>query len=69
MSANIRELDQNRETIARLLSKFKRARNEKCYFPCKHCNISKTRRIKNKIAKRHCRENGHTKGGLIIINC
>ena len=64
MSDNIRDFDQNRETIGRLLSKFQREGDDKCYCPCKHCNDLKTRRIKIKITKRHCRENGHTKGGF-----
>ena len=64
MSYNTREFDQNRETISRLLSNFQREGDAKCYCPCKSCNNLKIRRIKNKIIKRHCRENGHTEGGF-----
>ena len=64
MSDNTREFDQNRETITRLLSNFQREGDDKCYCPCKSCNSLKIRRIKIKSAKRHCRENGHTKGGF-----
>ena len=64
MLDNTREFDQNRETNTRLLSKFQREGDDKCYCPCKSCNGLKTRRIKMKIAKINCRENGHTKGGF-----
>ena len=64
MSNNTREFDKNRETIATFLSNFQREDNEKCYFPCKSCNDLKTRRIKIKSPKRHCRDNGHTKVGF-----
>ena len=64
MLNNTREFDQNRETIARLLSNFQREGDNKWYCPCKSCNSLKTRRIKIKIAKRHCTENGHIEGGF-----
>ena len=64
MSDNTREFDQNRETIARLLSNFQREDDDKCYCPCKSCNDLKTRRIIIKIDKRHYRENGHIEGGF-----
>ncbi len=64
MSDNIREFDQNRETIARLLSNSQRPNNDKCYCPCKCCNDLKTRKIKIKMTKRYYWENGHTEGGF-----
>ena len=64
MSYNTREFDQNRETDARLLSNFQKEDDDKCYCPCKSCNSLKTRRINIKSTKRHCRENGHTEGGI-----
>ena len=64
MSDNTMEFDQNRQTITILLSNFQREDDEKCYCPCKSCNNLKTRRIKIKSTKIHCRENGHTKGGF-----
>ena len=69
MSNNTREFDQNRETVARVLSNFQRERDDKCYCNSKSCNDLKTRRIKIKITKRHCRESGHIEGDLIIIHC
>ena len=72
MSHNLREFDQNRETITRLLSNFQREGNEKCYCPCKSCNNLKTRRIKIKLAKRRYRENGHIEGGFdfpTLVSC
>ena len=72
MLDNTREFDQTRETIARLLSNFQREGNDKFYYPCKICNGLKTRRIKMKIAKINCRENGHTKGGFYyhpLVSC
>ena len=64
MLDNTREFGQNRETIVRLLFNFQREGDEKCYCPCKSCNVLKIRRIKIKIAKRHCRENGHIEKGF-----
>ena len=64
MLDNTREFDQNRETITRMLFNFQRAGDDKCYCPCKHYNNLKKRRIKIKTSKRHCWENGHTKGGF-----
>ena len=64
MLDNTREFNQNRETIASLLSNFQREDDDKCYCPCKSCNDLKTRGIKIKIAKRHCTENGHIEQGF-----
>ena len=64
MSNNTREFDHFRETIARLLSNFQKEGDDKCYCPCKSSNSLKTRRIQIKIAKRHCRENGHIEKGF-----
>ena len=72
MLDNIGEFDQNSETIARLLSNFQREGDDKCYFPCKRCDSLKTRRIKIKSAKRHCRENAHIEEGFdfhSLVSC
>ena len=54
---------QNKVTIARLWSQFKRKGDGKCYFPCKIFKGLNRRRLLIKTVKRHCRETGHIEGG------
>lgn len=61
--ANKMNPKQNKETIARLWSRFKRNGDGKCYFPCKKCKGLKNRRILITTAQRHCRQHDHIEGG------
>ena len=63
-NSNIRNLDeQNRQLLARLWDGLKIKGHGKFNCPCSQCKGFKRRRIKITTTRKHCREQGHTKGG------
>ena len=60
---NNMDLEQNKATIARLWSQFKRKGDGKCYCPYKKCKGLNNQIILITTAYRHCRQHDHIKGG------
>jgi hypothetical protein len=56
-------MNKNDRKLPRLRTTLEMRGYGKCYFPCYDCKGFQRKIILITIAKRHCREKGHAKGG------
>ena len=68
-NSNIPDLnEQNRQLLARLWDGVKRKGDGKCYCPRSQYRGFKRRRKLITTTRKHCREHGHTEGGMNIVH-